>query len=178
MAGGSVPPGVDAAIYREIIGRIKARGGRVLLDTSGEALRHGIEAGPDIIKPNIHELEALIRQNAADRGRRDQEPRKRFIAKGIGLVVPSRWVARARCFVTASEAVHHPAPKIKIKSTVGAGDAMVGGIVAAQLRGLPLAGCARLATEFSVALLKRNDALNSVATGRKRSPTYFPPSCA
>ena len=34
------------------------RGARVVLDTSGDALRHGVEAAPDIIKPNIHELEA------------------------------------------------------------------------------------------------------------------------
>ena len=60
--------------------------------------------------------------------------------------------------------VEHP-PKIEIKSTVGAGDAMVGGIIAAQLRGLLLAGCARLATEFSVALLKRNAALYGNSSG-------------
>ena len=33
---------------------------KVVLDTSGEALRHAIEARPNIIKPNIHELEALV----------------------------------------------------------------------------------------------------------------------
>ncbi len=44
-------------------------------------------------------------------------------------------------------------PAIEVKSTVGAGDAVIAGTVAGKLRGLPLAECARLATAFSVAAL-------------------------
>jgi len=51
---------VNATIYRDIVVALKARGRKVVLDTSGEALRHAIEARPNIIKPNIHELEALV----------------------------------------------------------------------------------------------------------------------
>lgn len=156
VVGGSIPPGIDAGIYREIIRGLKSRGGKVILDTSGEALRRGIEAAPDIIKPNIHELEeisgdSLLTESAVI------EAARGLLAKGIELVVVSRG-GEGACFISKNEVlVEHP-PGIEIKSTVGAGDAMVGGIVAAQLRKLPLAGCARLATEFSVALLKRNAA--------------------
>ena len=59
VVGGSIPPGIEAGIYREIIRSLKSRGGKVILDASGDALRHGIEAAPEIIKPNIHELEEI-----------------------------------------------------------------------------------------------------------------------
>lgn len=156
MAGGSVPPGVDVSVFRDIIRALKARGSRVILDTSGEALRHGIEAGPDIIKPNIHELEELAGKRLKTQTAVAKAARA-LLAKGIQLVAVSMGDEGA-LLVTENEVVMERAPKITIKSTVGAGDAMVGGIVAAQLRKLPLAACARLATEFSVALLKRNAA--------------------
>ncbi len=156
MAGGSVPPGVDIGIYRELVARIKARGGRVILDTSGEALRHGIEAGPDIIKPNIHELEELAGKSLKTQAAVAKAARA-LLAKGIKIVAVSMG-GKGALFVSENGVALQRAAKIKIKSTVGAGDAMVGGILAAQLRNLPLAACARLATEFSAALLRRNAA--------------------
>ena len=156
MAGGSVPPGVDTAIYRELIGRLKARGCRVILDTSGEALRHGIEAGPDIIKPNIHELEELAGKPLRTQVSVEKAARA-LLAKGIKIVAVSMG-GKGALFVSGKGAAFHPAAKIKIKSTVGAGDAMVAGILAAQLRNLPLTACARLATKYSTSLLEHNAA--------------------
>lgn len=154
--GGSVPPGIDATVYRDLIPRLKSRGAKVLFDSSGDAMRFGIEAGPDIIKPNIHELEELTGSTLANEADVIEAART-LLAKGIGLVAVSMG-GKGACFVTGGEEVIERAPQIEIKSTVGAGDAMVAGIITAQLRKLPLAECARLATEFSVALLKRNAA--------------------
>jgi len=58
-------------------------------------------------------------------------------------------------FVTKTALVIARPPDIKVKSTVGAGDAMVAGIITGHLRELPLAGCAQLATAFSIDALTR-----------------------
>ncbi len=153
VIAGSLPPGVDPTIYRDIIRTLKARDCKVLLDTSGEALRHGIEAAPDVIKPNIHELEALLGRRLETRTS-VVESAKELLAQGIELVVVSMGKEGA-CFVTETGVIFARPPAIEAGSTVGAGDAMVAGIVASQLRNLPLADSARLATAFSMDALSR-----------------------
>jgi len=150
---GSLPPGVNAAIYRHIAIALKAGGRKVVLDTSGEALRYAIEAAPNIIKPNIHELEALVDKRLQSEAE-VIEAAKKLIEQGIELVVVSMGKEGA-CFVTGTAVVIARPPEIEVKSTVGAGDAMVAGIIAAHLRELPLAQCARLATAFSLEALTR-----------------------
>ena len=77
-----------------------------------------------------------------------------MIGRGIELVVVSMGKDGA-CFVTADEAVVAHPPRSRCKSTVGAGDAMVAGILSGQLQKLSLGECARLATAFSIDSLSR-----------------------
>jgi fructose-1-phosphate kinase PfkB-like protein len=79
---------VNAAIYRDIAMALKAGGSKVVLDTSGEALRYAIEAAPNIIKPNIHELEALVDKRLQSEAE-VIEAAKKLIEQGIELVVVS-----------------------------------------------------------------------------------------
>jgi 1-phosphofructokinase len=69
VIAGSLPPGVETTIYRELAQSLKARQKKVALDTSGETLNHAIEALPTLIKPNIHELEALVKRPLPSRSR-------------------------------------------------------------------------------------------------------------
>ncbi len=156
VLAGSLPPGVPADFYRGAIRRLKAGGVRVALDTSGQALGSALPAGPDFVKPNLHELAALVGRELPDRAAIVAATRE-LVAGGIALVVVSCG-AEGACFVTAGEAILARPPRIEVRSTVGAGDAMVAGIVAAQLEGLPLARCARLATAFSLFALTRASA--------------------
>jgi 1-phosphofructokinase family hexose kinase len=68
VLSGSLPPGLPADAYATLIATAKAAGVPTLLDTSGAALRHGVTAGPDLVKPNLDELAALISGETHDSG--------------------------------------------------------------------------------------------------------------
>lgn len=155
VLAGSLPPGADVAFYAVLARRIAARGGRVALDTSGDALRHALDAAPQVVKPNVHELEALVggalssMEDVADAARG-------LLERGVELAAVSMG-AEGALFVARDGVVLARPPSIAVGSSVGAGDAMVAGIVAARLSGLDLADTARLATGFSLAALTRAD---------------------
>lgn len=145
---GSLPAGMPSDTYATLIRRIVAHGGRVALDTSGEPLRWGLEAGPALIKPNLDELRALTGASlqtlpdiiAAGRT---------LMARGISTVVISMG-PRGAVFLEQGAVLQARPPSVRVKSTVGAGDAMVAGMLAGALRGLSLAERARLATAFAL----------------------------
>jgi 1-phosphofructokinase len=159
VLAGSLPPGVPVDFCVRTIERLHARGVRVALDTSGAPLAVALVARPEIIKPNEHELAALVGRGLADEAAVIDAARG-LVAQGVGLVAVSRGASGA-VFVSADEVVGARPPAIEVRSTVGAGDAMVAGLVAARLRGLALPDAARLATAFSLHALGRS----AVATG-------------
>lgn len=148
VLAGSLPPGVPSDSYRKLVAKLRERGSRVVLDTSGEPLKLALEAHPTVFKPNIHELGELLRTEPSTPSGIVNAARQ-LIARGIEQVIVSRGRDGA-CFVTAQEAILAVPPDVEVGSTVGAGDAMVAGIVSAHLRKLSLTECARLATAFSV----------------------------
>ncbi len=108
---------------------------------------------PSAIKPNIHEFEDYIGR-ALPNEKEVVAAARELVGRGIELVVVSMGKDGA-CFVTANEAVVAHPPAIEVKSTVGAGDAMVAGILSGQLQKFSLGECARLATAFSIDSLSR-----------------------
>lgn len=155
VLAGSLPPGVPVDFYAQAIRWLRGRSVRVALDTSGTALAAAFPAGPDLIKPNVHELEVLVGRALPDEMAVVEAARDLVTKFGIGLVAVSRG-ADGAVFVSGEGVVSARPPKIEVRSTVGAGDAMVAGLVAARLRGLPLAETARLATAFSLHALTRH----------------------
>ncbi len=149
---GNLPPGVPATIYATIITQLKRQGKQVVLDTSGEALREGARAGPTIVKPNVDELQQLTGQSLSDEAAVEQAARQ--LLGDIRLVVISMG-ERGALFVDAATTLIAIPPPVLVKSTVGAGDAMVAGLIAGQVQGLSLPDCARLATAFSLGTITR-----------------------
>jgi len=68
MICGSIPPGVPAHYYCELIEMAKRHGVKTLVDTDGEALLHSLEAKPTLITPNQHEGERLLGRALITRG--------------------------------------------------------------------------------------------------------------
>jgi 1-phosphofructokinase len=148
VLAGSLPPGVETTIYRDLTAALKARGRKVALDTSGDSLNHAIGAVPSFIKPNIHELEGLVGRALPSREAVTEAARE-LVARGIEMVVVSMGEQGA-CFVGAEGVLFATPPAIEVRSTVGAGDAMVAGVLSSRIRGLSLAETARVSTAFSV----------------------------
>ncbi|WP_329688005.1 1-phosphofructokinase [Longimicrobium sp.] len=156
VLAGSLPPGAPPTLYADLARRIAARGGRVALDTSGDALRHALEAAPSVVKPNVHELQSLVGTALASVDD-VMDAARGLLEGGVELAAVSMG-AEGALFVAREGVVLARPPSIDVGSSVGAGDAMVAGIVAARLAGLDLVRTARLATGFSLAALTRADA--------------------
>lgn len=153
VLAGSVPAGLTPHIYGELVKLIKSKGRTVALDTSGEALRQALPAAPTLVKPNIDELQELVGQRLETQAAVIQAARS-WLARGMQTVVVSMGAAGA-IFVEADEVVLAQPPQVTVKSTVGAGDAMVSGTVAGKMQGFSLADCARLATAFSTSAVSQ-----------------------
>ncbi|MGB3310976.1 MAG: 1-phosphofructokinase [Nodosilinea sp.] len=150
---GSVPAYMSTDIYDQLIGPLKAQGKTVVLDTSGDALRYGLPAKPDLIKPNQTELEEILNTRLVSHAAIVAAARE-LIASGIPYVVVSMG-ADGALFIDRTQAFHAQPPAVEIKSTVGAGDAMVAGTVAGLVSGQSLQDCAALATAFSMGALSQ-----------------------
>src|SRR2546425_348264 len=151
VLSGSLPPDVPVAIYATIITQLKRQKKHIILDTSDKALREGIQAGPTIVKPNIDELQPLIGHPLTSEAE-IQQAAYQFLNEDIELVVVSMGRQGAMLVEQATTLIATP-PEVPVKKTFGAGDAMVAGLVTAQIQGLSLADCGRLATAFSVGVI-------------------------
>lgn len=152
---GSLPPGWPADSYARLIRAARAHGIRTLLDTSGTAFGAALEAGPAIVKPNRDELAAHLGHPLVTRDDTEAGARALLAAQpALELVVVSMGHEGALFVARDATIMAWPLP-VTPHSTVGAGDAMVAGIIAARLEELPLAQCARLATAFAAGKLER-----------------------
>lgn len=151
VLAGSIPAGCPPDIYRELVKLIKQRGRAVALDTSGEALRLALPAGPNLVKPNIDELQEL-EGRPLETEAEVIEAARNWLAQGMETMIVSMG-ADGALFVEENEVVLAQPPKVSVKSTVGAGDAMVSGTVAGKCQGASLAESARLGTAFSLSAI-------------------------
>jgi len=125
VGSGSLPPGVDDDFYAALVGRCRAAGVSVAIDSSGPSLRLAVEAGPDLIKPNLEELEELVGRSLNTLGE-VLDAGVDLVAHGVGTVVVSLG-GRGALLVSPTQVAHAVAPVSSPLSTVGAGDALLAG---------------------------------------------------
>lgn len=116
-----------------MLDQLKALGLKVALDSSGEALRAGLQSAPWLVKPNTEELGEVLGQ-AVDNPAQQRVAAEQLLASGVEHVVVSAgeqgvsWFAR-------DLALHACPPSVRVASTVGAGDSLVAGMVHGLLQG-------------------------------------------
>ncbi len=153
VLSGSLPPDAPTTSYATIISYLKQQRKHIILDTSGEALREGMLAGPTVMKPNIEELQYLVGHSLLDQTAIHISARH-LLNESVQLVVVSMG-ERGALFVDSDSAVFAAPPNLRVTRTAGAGDAMVAGLVVGQIQGLSLFDCAKLATAFSMGAITR-----------------------
>jgi 1-phosphofructokinase family hexose kinase len=136
VLAGSLPPGVAADFYARILRVLNHRGANSLVDTSGESLRMACAEHPYLIKPNCEEIMALTGLPAstpAEIAAAAAEMRR----MGAHNVIVSMGKAGALLH-TGDEVWLAHSPEIEEKNPIGAGDSMVGGLLAALTQGMAL----------------------------------------
>ena len=124
---GSVSPGMSTDIYRRLIEIARGNHCRSILDADGELLKSGISAKPFLIKPNLYELELLAGRKLAGNAE-IKAVCAGLVKSGIENVVVSLG-AQGAMLVDKKNALFAPALSVPVKSTVGAGDSMVAGLL-------------------------------------------------
>ena len=121
---GSLPKGLEPSFYKDLIELVKSKGAIAILDTSKEALIHGLKAIPDIVKPNMSEIQSCLNLMEKPTLKQISAFGYNLIQKGVKWVVVSCGEAGAY-FMNQNKIYHALALDLNVKSTVGAGDAMV-----------------------------------------------------
>ncbi|MFF1319105.1 MULTISPECIES: 1-phosphofructokinase family hexose kinase [unclassified Streptomyces] len=141
---GSLPPGVPVGAYAGLVRSAKAAEVPVLLDTGGEALRRGVAARPDIIKPNADELAELTGSHEPLRATQDARRR------GARTVVAS--LGEAGLLAVTPEGRWQATPPTRLHGNpTGAGDAAVAGLLSGLVEKLPWPDRLTRATALSAA---------------------------
>lgn len=133
VASGSLPRGVGSDYYAHVCGFVHEAGGRFALDASGQPFRAGLSAGPDVIKPNVEELEEAVGRPIDALGDAVAAARE-LIELGARSVVVSMGPDGA-LLIDADQVLHASAQVVNPRSTIGAGDALLAGFVAGFVAG-------------------------------------------
>lgn len=128
VLSGSLNEGLPTDFYQTIAEIAKAMGIKVIVDTSGEPLRKVLEKGVYLIKPNIGELAKLIGVERLELSEVEKAA-KTLIENGAAEIVVVSLGTQGAILVSKEQIEFVKAPKVTKKSTVGAGDSMVGGMV-------------------------------------------------
>jgi 6-phosphofructokinase 2 len=128
VASGSVPAGVPPDIFARIGDIAKKKKAKFIVDTSGEPLKLAAAGGVYLLKPNMRELGSLV-ENEELTTEMAAGAAKELVAKGQCEVMVVSMGAAGALLVTREEQYVVKPPHVLIKSTVGAGDSMVAGMV-------------------------------------------------
>ncbi|MGW3664028.1 1-phosphofructokinase family hexose kinase [Streptomyces sp. NPDC005141] len=127
---GSLPPGVPVGAYAQLVRTARTLAVPVLLDTSGEPLRRGVAARPDIVKPNAEELAELTGSHEPLQATRNA--RRRGAHAVVASLGPDGLLAH-----TPDGHWRATPPRRVPGNPTGAGDSAVAGLLSGLVENLP-----------------------------------------
>lgn len=165
VLSGSLPIGLDDQMYGVLIEAANKAGVPVALDTSGEALRHGVQKAPFIIKPNLSELENLTHRkydlSVLDEGIEEFFESSAFKnvllpdlceLKNLNIaLICVTFGEKGLLIFTKNTIVICKAPKVDVVNTVGSGDCVLSAIIHSMSKQADLIDTAKYATAVSAA---------------------------
>jgi 6-phosphofructokinase 2 len=142
VASGSLPPGVPTDFYARLARSCRRRGIALVVDAAGEPLRQALAEGVYLLKPSLHEFEELMGEHDCEEPRLEELGRG-LIDKGRCDVLVLSLGARGVLWMSMTEGGRLIPPAVPVKSSVGAGDSVVAGIVWSLVSGRLLADAVR-----------------------------------
>ncbi|MBW8737216.1 MAG: 1-phosphofructokinase family hexose kinase [Streptomyces turgidiscabies] len=127
---GSLPPGAPVSAYADLVRTARAAGVLLLLDTSGEPLRRGVAARPDLIKPNAGELAELTGSHDPLTATQD--------ARSLGARAVVASLGPDGLLAVTPEGTWRATPPTHVRGNpTGAGDSLVAGLLSGLIDQLP-----------------------------------------
>ena len=148
---GSLPPGLPDDTYGRLARAAREHGAVTVVDGARAALVASLPFEPDLVTPNLHEAEGVVAGRYEEASHEDgpvEEVRERAFAMAAAMC--ERGARRAlvtagahgAAFVDGERQAWVTAPRVAVENPIGAGDALVGGVVDALDRGLGWAAAA------------------------------------
>lgn len=151
---GSLPPGCPPDTYAVLGRELRERGVRVVIDTSGAALRESLTVPPYVMKPNLEEARELVglpRDAApADVARSVGRLWKEQAGQGTCDALILTLGEEGAIFFTREGTFQTVGPKER-GTTAGCGDALLAAALWSRLQGRDWAEAARVATAAAAA---------------------------
>ncbi|GEN86649.1 MULTISPECIES: 1-phosphofructokinase [Oceanobacillus] len=132
ILSGSKPPSLPEDFYEKLIQQVTSQGAEFAIDTTGAALEASLSYKPLLVKPNIHELEALFNVKL-ETNEEVIAYGKKLLEKGAKHVIISMGGDGA-LLISERGTYKAEAPKGKLINSVGAGDSMVAGFISSYLK--------------------------------------------
>lgn len=146
----------DPYIYNRIMRKVRARGVRVILDSSGATLKNGLEERPYLIKPNQNELVQLTNRPADSIEAVKKAADALYAAYQIPIIAISLGAEGSLVRTQEGGAYRAKPPKVAVKNTAGCGDCFLAGLLEGLGRGRPMEETLAGATAISAAAAESN----------------------
>lgn len=150
VLGGTLPRGIEPSFYTDLIGLARQRGIPVIFDATEPNLSAGLQSGPNYIKPNRVELEALVNRKLPTLD--DVYTAGREVVDRYGTVPVITMGGDGTMCVLPDKAYYIPPLDIKVVNASGAGDGMLAGITQMAAQGLPIEEGLRIGTAYASAV--------------------------